>query len=176
MHWQISGCVYVSNALAHRTRVISARLTYLTFSVHDHTLALMDREATRVFIDLTPRERSEVEAALPAIAPISGTAAEVLQRVLDADPSRPGIRRATGPAEEYASISEAARVFGVTTQTIRNWIDKGLLAAYVTPAGTRKVRREGLDRVKAFRAVPRPPGPTFSDAEIAEIIEHMRDE
>jgi excisionase family DNA binding protein len=99
-----------------------------------------------------------------------------LQRVLDADATGTGIRRATGPAEEYASISEAARVFGVTTQTIRNWIDKGLLAAYVTPAGTRKVRREGLERVVAFRARPRPPGPTYSDAEIAEIIEHMRDE
>ena len=176
MQWQISGCVYIRRALAHQTQVILPCLTYLTFGVHDHTLALMDREATRVFIDLTPRERSEVEAALPAIAPVSGTAAEVLRRVLDADPTRPDIRHATGPAEEYASISEAARVFGVTTQTIRNWIDKGLLAAYVTPAGTRKVRREGLDRVKAFRAVPRPPGPTFSDAEIADFIEHMRDE
>jgi hypothetical protein len=152
------------------------RLTYLTFGVYDHTLALMDREATRVFIDLTPQERREVEAALPAIVPVSVAAAEVLRRVLDTNPGGNGIRRATGPAEAYASISEAAKVFGVTTQSIRNWIDKGLLAAYVTPAGTRKVRREGLDRVKAFRAVPRPPGPTFSDAEIADFIEHMRDE
>ena len=136
----------------------------------------MDREATRVVIDLSPQERREVEAALPAIAPVSGAAADVLRRVLSADQSGTGIERATGPAEAYASISEAAKVFGVTTQSIRNWIDKGLLAAYVTPAGTRKVRREGLDRVKAFRAVPRPPGPTFSDAEIADFIEHMRDE
>ena len=136
----------------------------------------MDREATRVVIDLSPQERREVEAALPAIAPVSGAAADVLRRVLSADQSGTGIERATGPAEAYASIGEAAKVFGVTTQSIRNWIDKGLLAAYVTPAGTRKVRREGLDRVKAFRAVPRPPGPTFSDAEIADFIEHMRDE
>ena len=64
----------------------------------------------------------------------------------------------------------------MTTQSIRNWIDKGLLTAYVTPAGTRKVRREGLERVKAFRAIPRPPGPTYSDAETDDIIEHMRDE
>jgi excisionase family DNA binding protein len=117
-----------------------------------------------------------VEGALPAIAPVSGAAADVLRRVLSADQSGTGIERATGPAEEYASISEAAKVFGVTTQSIRNWIDKGLLAAYVTPAGTRRVRREGLERVAAFRARPRPPGPTYSDAEIAEIIEHMRDE
>ena len=136
----------------------------------------MDREATRVFIDLTPQERREVEAALPAIGPVSGVAADVLRRVLNADVSGTGIRRATGPAEAYASIGEAAGVFGVTTQTIRNWGDKGLLAAYVTPAGTRRVRRESLDRVRAFRAVPRPPVPTYSDAEVVEIIEHMRDE
>ena len=59
-------------------------MTYLTFYAYDHTLALMDREAARVFIDLSPQERREVEAALPAIAPVSGAAAEVLQRVLDA--------------------------------------------------------------------------------------------
>jgi MerR family regulatory protein len=146
----------------------------LTFAGRDHTLVFMDREATWVYFELTPQERNEVEAALPAITPVSGVAADVLQRMLDADPIAP--RRATGPADQYASISEAAKVFGVTTQSIRNWIDKGLLAAYLTPAGTRKVRREGLERVKAFRARPRPPGPTYSDAEIDDIIEHMRDE
>ncbi len=136
----------------------------------------MDREATRVFIDLSPQERREVEAALPTIAPVSGAAADVLRRVLSADPTGTGIERATEPAEAYASMSETAKVFGVTTQTIRNWIDKGLLAAYVTPAGTRRVPSYILERVADFNARPRPPGPTYSDAEIAEIIEHMRDE
>jgi len=151
-------------------------LIYLTFDAYDHTLALMDREATRVFIDLSPQERREVEAALPAIAPVSGAAADVLRRVLSADQSGTGIERANGPAEAYASMSETARVFGVTTQTIRNWVDKGLLTAHVTPAGTRRVPRYILERVAEFNARPRPPGPTYSDAEIAEIIEHMRDE
>src|SRR5450759_671569 len=105
------GELFRSNALAHRTQVISPRLTYLTFASLDHTLALMDREATTVFIDLTPQERREVEAALPAIAPVSGTAAEVLQRVLDADPSGPGIRRASRPAKGYPGIRETAKVF-----------------------------------------------------------------
>jgi hypothetical protein len=146
----------------------------LTFAKLNHTLALMDREVSWVLINLTPQERMEVEAALPAILPVSETAAEILQRVLNADPTSP--RRATGPADQYASIGEAAKVFGVTTQSIRNWIDKGLMRAYVTPAGTRKVLREGLDRVAEFNARPRPPGPTYSEAEIADIIEHMRDE
>jgi hypothetical protein len=167
--------MYIRRALAHRTRVISARLTYLTFDIHDHTLALMDREAARVFIDLTPQERREVEAALPAIAPVSGTAAEVLQRVLDSDPSGPGIRRASRPANAYAGIGETAKVFCVSTQTIRNWFDKGLLTGHLTPAGTRRLLREDLDRVADFNSRPRP-GPKFSEAEIAEIIEHMRDE
>jgi len=173
---QISGCVYIRRALTHRTQAIWPSLTYLTFGVHDHTLALMDREATRVFIDLTPRERSEVEAALPAIAPVSGVAAEVLQRVLDADATGTGIRRASRPANAYAGIGETAKVFCVSTQTIRNWFDKGLLTGHLTPAGTRRLLREDLDRVADFNSRPRPPGPTYSDAEIAEIIEHMRDE
>jgi excisionase family DNA binding protein len=141
----------------------------------DHTLALMDREVIRVFIDLTPHERREVEAALPAIAPISGAAADVLRRVLVGDQNGAGTEHLAESPEAYASISEAARVFCVTPQTIRNWVDKGLLRAYRTPAGTRRISREALQRVAAFRASPRP-GPKFSDAEIDEIIEHMRDE
>jgi excisionase family DNA binding protein len=135
----------------------------------------MSRRATRVFIDLTPHERREVEAALPAIAPVSGVAAEVLRRVLEADPVGAVGEEVVEPAEAYASMSEAARVFGVTTQTIRNWVDKGLLTAHITPAGTRRVPRSVLERVAAFNASPRP-GPKFSDAQIGAIIEHMRDE
>ena len=128
-----------------------------------------------MFIDLTPHERREVEAALPAIAPISGAAADVLRRVLVADQSDASSEHLAEPPVAYASISEAARVFCVTPQTIRNWVDKGLLRAYRTPAGTRRISRETLERVAAFNASPRP-GPKFSDAEIDDIIEHMRDE
>src|ERR1035438_9020674 len=98
VQWQISGCGYVSRALAHGTQAIWTRLTYLTFASLDHRLAPMDRKATCVHFELTPQERNEVEAALPAIAPVSGVAADVLQRMLDADPTGP--RRTTGPAEQ----------------------------------------------------------------------------
>jgi hypothetical protein len=135
----------------------------------------MDREVSWVLINLTPQERIEVEAALPAIAPVSGTAAEVLRRVLDAEPAGVATRRATRPPNAYASIGETANVFCVTTQTIRNWFDKGLLTGHVTPAGTRRLLREDLERVADFNSRPRP-GPKFSEAEIADIIEHMRDE
>jgi DNA-binding transcriptional MerR regulator len=82
--------------------------------------------------------------------------------------------RPTDEAAAYVSVGEAAKFFGVTSQTIRNWADKGLLAADVTPAGTRLIPAVALQRARAFLDAPRP-GPRFSEAEIAQIVEHMRD-
>ena len=135
-----------------------------------------------MLIDLTPRERREVEAALPAIAPVNETVAGVLRRLLEAGgqaafgdrPAALGDHRPAEDAEAYVSVGEAARFFGVTSQTIRNWADRGLLAADVTPAGTRLIPAVALQRARAFRDAPRP-GRRFSEAEIAQIIEHMRD-
>jgi hypothetical protein len=134
-----------------------------------------------VLIDLTPRERREVEAALPAIAPVNETVAAVLRRLLEAGgqaqfgdrPAAPG-DRPTDEAAAYVGVGEAARFFGVTSQTIRNWADKGLLAADVTPAGTRLIPALALQRARAFLDAPRP-GPRFSEVEIAQIVEHLRD-
>lgn len=132
--------------------------------------------------DLTPRERREVEAALPAIAPVNETVAAVLRRLLEAGAQASfddrsatlGEHRPAVDAEAYVGVGEAAKFFGVTSQTIRNWADKGLLAADVTPAGTRLIPALALQRARAFLDAPRP-GPRFSEAEIAQIVEHMRD-
>jgi hypothetical protein len=124
----------------------------------------------RVFVTLTPTERQEVESALPAIEPVSPTAAVVLRRVLESAPPPTGNEAPAG----YVSVGRAARFFYVTSQTIRNWIDKGFLDAYVTPGGTRLVSTHGWDDVRRFRRAG--PRGTMTDEQVAYVIEHMRDD
>jgi hypothetical protein len=156
-------------------RSIEALWPYLTFLSLRSSFGLMKKaRASGVLFDLTPRERREVEAALPAIAPVNETVAVVLRRLLEAGGQAAPSDRPTDEAAAYVSVGEAARFFGVTSQTIRNWADKGLLAADVTPAGTRLIPAVALRRARAFLDAPRP-GPRFSEAEIAQIVEHMRD-
>ena len=44
------------------------------------------------------------------------------------------------------SISEAARVLGVSLSTVRRWSDAGVLPSYRTPGGQRRYNREQLAR------------------------------
>jgi excisionase family DNA binding protein len=44
------------------------------------------------------------------------------------------------------SISEAARVLGVSLSTVRRWSDAGVLPSYRTPGGQRRYNREQLER------------------------------
>ena len=43
------------------------------------------------------------------------------------------------------SISEAARVLGVSLSTVRRWSDAGVLPSYRTPGGQRRYSREQLE-------------------------------
>lgn len=43
------------------------------------------------------------------------------------------------PKDGYISTIEASKYCGVTEPTMRNWISKGLVAAYITPGGTAKI-------------------------------------
>jgi excisionase family DNA binding protein len=43
------------------------------------------------------------------------------------------------------SISEAARVLGVSLSTVRRWSDAGVLPSYRTPGGQRRYSRTQLD-------------------------------
>ncbi len=45
---------------------------------------------------------------------------------------------------EFLSTSEASRLCGVARTTISKWIDEGLLKAFVTPGGHRKIKRQDL--------------------------------
>jgi excisionase family DNA binding protein len=43
------------------------------------------------------------------------------------------------------SISEAAKLLGVSLSTVRRWSDAGVLPSYRTPGGQRRYNREQLD-------------------------------
>lgn len=48
-------------------------------------------------------------------------------------------------SEEFAEIlgtTDISRICGVTTQTVQSWIDRGVLRAFRTPGGHRRVKRE----------------------------------
>jgi excisionase family DNA binding protein len=45
-------------------------------------------------------------------------------------------------------ISVAAERLGVHENTVRNWIDRGLLDGYLTPTGRRKLRLTSVERLE----------------------------
>jgi hypothetical protein len=45
-------------------------------------------------------------------------------------------------------ISVAAERLGVHENTVRNWIDHGLLNGYLTPTGRRKLRLDSVERLE----------------------------
>jgi len=51
----------------------------------------------------------------------------------------------TPPPRLGLSISEAARVLGVSLSTLRRWSDAGELPSYRTPGGQRRYSREHLE-------------------------------
>jgi len=46
------------------------------------------------------------------------------------------------------AISVAAERLGVHENTVRNWIDRGLLNGYLTPTGRRKLRLDSVERLE----------------------------
>lgn len=51
-------------------------------------------------------------------------------------------------AGEGISTSQAAKELAVTTQTIRNYIDRGLIRAWTLPTGYRRVNADDINRIK----------------------------
>jgi excisionase family DNA binding protein len=55
---------------------------------------------------------------------------------------------ATTQAPTTIPISVAAERLGVHENTVRNWIDRGLLDGYMTPTGRRKLRLDSVERLQ----------------------------
>lgn len=63
----------------------------------------------------------------------------------------------TALAPTTIPISEAAERLGVHENTVRNWIDQGLLDGYRTPTGRRKLRLNSVERLqREMFGVPSP--------------------
>ena len=119
---------------------------------------------------LTTEEQEEIQSVLPMVRKTSPEAAKAIRRVLNA--VRAGDLGATST---YASVSEVAKTFGVTDQTIRNWADWGWIPSVRRfKTGPRKIPRSVLASAEALSR-PRPPlRRQFSDEEIEAIVSAPR--
>lgn len=52
------------------------------------------------------------------------------------------------PPRIYCSTAEAAQSLGVSTRTIQLWVDSGVLAAWKTAGGHRRVFLESVEKLK----------------------------
>lgn len=65
------------------------------------------------------------------------------------------------------TISEASDRLGVHENTVRNWIDRGLLHGYRTPSGRRKLRLESVERLEREMFGAPSPATELQDAQQA---------
>ena len=119
---------------------------------------------TSLTITLNAAEQGLLRAAAAELRASRPEIARLLERLGSGDP------REVAPHPATASITEIAAVFGVTTQTIRNWADRGWLPSSRTPGGTRRFPRSILEQSAGLNA-PRPAGVReHTDAEIQEPL------
>ena len=113
---------------------------------------------------LTDEEEQAITQALPAIRRTSPEAAKVISRLVSAYRNGKVVEAST-----YAPIAEVAAAFGVSDQTIRNWVDRGWLPSQRTITGRRKIPRTVLASAQALRRT-RPATPDLSAEQIEAII------
>lgn len=67
---------------------------------------------------------------------------------------------ATSGGDEWLSLGEAARLLGVTPNTLRRWTDRGQVASFTTPGGHRRFPRTAIE---ALLPSPRTRRPQLAD-------------
>ena len=112
---------------------------------------------------LSYEEERALRDELPALRRRNSLAARAIRRVL-----------AMASADTAtASVNEAARVFGVTPQTVRNWVDRGWLPGErAFGRGARRIPRSVIERAAVYQRPIR--GRHLSEDEIAAIIAEPR--
>ena len=60
-------------------------------------------------------------------------------------------------AQEYFSTSQAAKLLGITVGTVQRMVETGLLAAYLTPGGHRRILSSSLNQFCNQRGLKAPP-------------------
>lgn len=113
---------------------------------------------------LSRADREQIEAALPTWSDSSPEAAEVLRRLLAA---------LEASESDYCSTGEAAQVFGVTQQTIRNWVDRGWLPGSRVERGHRLIPSAAVEKAAGFLAPPAQRA-ELSDEELEALVQAPR--
>lgn len=68
-------------------------------------------------------------------------------------------KRKPAHAKHVYTTTEVARICGVSTRTVQNWIDAGLLQGWKIPGGReRRVNQEPLDAFLAKHKIAKPKG------------------
>ena len=75
------------------------------------------------------------------------------------------------PQGEAALVDAVARVFGVSEQTVRNWVDRGVLPGTRTfGTGPRRIPRAVLATAESFQRTASLPVPNFTPADIEDLL------
>lgn len=59
-------------------------------------------------------------------------------------------------AEKLIGVVAAATELGIAPNTLRAWVDKGLVPCIITPTGYRRFTREQVERIKVGMGRPGP--------------------
>lgn len=124
---------------------------------------------------LSPSEIRAIDRVMPLVRKESPAAALVITRLVrvasrvESTPGQPAEPEAGDALTALVSVAEAARVFQVTPQTVRNWTDKGWLPCERTPGGTRRIPRSALESAMTLSR-SRPPVPDLTPEAITAII------
>ena len=70
-------------------------------------------------------------------------------------------------AGKMMGLTAAARELGVAPNTLRAWVDKGLVPAVRTPSGYRRFTSEQLEQIKRQMGIDRPAGTDQGQQEAA---------
>lgn len=121
---------------------------------------------TQAIGTLTEQEEKTIRSALPAIGRTSPEAAAVIRKILRSSAAS----QKSQDTSPFVSVHEVAMAFSVTDQTIRNWVDQGLLpGTRHLGRGARRIPRSVLASAEAL-ARPRPPIPDFTPEEVAALL------
>jgi excisionase family DNA binding protein len=66
--------------------------------------------------------------------------------------------------KSFCTTREAARALGVSVGTVQLWVESGLLQAWKTAGGHRRVLRDSVDRLLHKESEPSAPAPLSADA------------
>lgn len=120
-------------------------------------------------LTLTSADIAELETLADEVKASRPHASRLIRRVL---------KIAVRPsAEGMLTTTEAARILGVSDQTVRNWADAGWLPSRrLHKFGRRMIPETALRSVQAFDAVKLTPNKPLSEADAVELVRKHRRE